>query len=110
MNAAPLDPTLVFTLMGVAPYVRDGTQQTTREGEPIHVVSVVLPPRGDERMDTAEVRLPVGGLPKDLAPLCQVRFDKLIARPWGINGKTGLTLSASAVHVVAMTAPKPVAP
>jgi hypothetical protein len=100
MRNVPVDPAKIYTLTGVMPHIKEGVQQFTKEGEPVLTVSVLIPPTATERQDTGEIRVPASGVPKDMPPKCQVRFDNLLASAWAMNGSKGLSLKATAVHVV----------
>lgn len=105
MRNFPLDPARVGTFQVVEIAAKsdgDGGQKTNRDGIPQWTVQVLNKPA-----PTAEGFQPKAGLeevtitasqePK-ASPLSVVTFAGLVARPWDMNGRSGVALSADAVQ------------
>ena len=95
MRNIPVAP-IALILVGVNPHTRDG-EPVVRDGIPITNVSVLLPPKEGQKPETFEVRVPSPHVPKGLVPFTQVAFTELVGRPWAIDGRSGVSFSASAV-------------
>ena len=99
MNAFPVDNAWHLVLVGVAPHMREGVIVTNRDGIPISNVSCLVPPSEEGgKAETIEVRVPAPGVPKDLPLYTPIRFNRLIARLWSIDGRSGLAFAAESVR------------
>ena len=78
--------------------VMRGTQRRTDEGTPMWNVNALAIVEGVDGGETVRVRVPAETAPV-FDPLARIEFDELNARPWEQNGRSGVSLSASAVRV-----------
>ena len=101
MNELVLESSLAFILAGISPQVRDGVAVVNREGQPMMNVSCIVPPAKEGgKFETIEVRVPASGVAKQIPPYSQVRFERLIARMWSIETRSGLSFSAISVKIL----------
>jgi hypothetical protein len=100
MKDLPLDQTAINPVFVAAvPHTREGAAVTNRDGQPLTNVScVVLPTEAGGKVETMEVRVPSESVPKQLQPFQPVQFDRLIARAWAVDGRSGISFSANAVR------------
>jgi hypothetical protein len=88
-------------LVGASVFTIDGpavAQITNRDGEQSYNVSCIIPPTEEGgKMQTMEVRVPASGIAKQLQPYTPINFEKLTARFWSVNGRSGLSFSAVSV-------------
>jgi hypothetical protein len=83
---------------GLNLHMRDGVAVTNRDGEQSYNVSCIIPPTEEGgKMQTMEVRVPASGIAKQLQPYTPINFEKLTARFWSVNGRSGLSFSAVSV-------------
>lgn len=102
MRTIPVDTGKLrfFTGGPPRPLVTDtGEVRTDREGRPLSQLPVVALSEGGEA-ETLTVRMP-GPLP-DLAQLSPVRFDGLVARPWHMGDRSGVSFWARAVAPISV--------
>lgn len=81
-----------------------GEQATTNDGLPRWVVQVLvtpLPVAGFEPKATLEEINIADRYAPDLMPMSDVDFPGLVARPWSMNGRSGISLSAEGVQQLA---------
>ena len=98
MKTIPVaDITTIF--VAVKPLIKDGVAINAKDGSPLAIISVLLPPTETEKAETMEVRVPSSLVAKGITPFGQVTFDGLTARPWSFKGHTGVTFEAKSVHV-----------
>jgi hypothetical protein len=100
MKTIPVDASRLTALVGAAvepATTPSGQQRTDRTGKPLFNVPIVVVVEG-AAPDTLTVRVP--GPIGQMAPLTQVRLVGLIARPWQMDGRAGVSFSAQAVQPV----------
>ena len=100
MNSIPVDTSRITTLVGGAiepALTPSGTQRQSRDGKPLFNVPVVALIEGDNP-DTFTVRVP--GPVVQIPQLTPVRLIGLVARPWQMEGRSGVSFSASAIQPV----------
>jgi len=107
MRTLPIDTSKMTVLVGgaiAAATSDDGTPRRDRNGAVLfNIPAVVLIEGGNA--ETLTVRVP-GPVPQ-LAPMTPVRLLNLVARPWSMEGRSGVSFSADALQPVASaTAPK----
>jgi hypothetical protein len=78
--------------------VMRGTQRRSDEGMPLWNVNALAIVEGVDGGETVRVRVPAETAPV-FDPLARIEFDELNARPWEQNGRSGVSLSATAVRV-----------
>lgn len=101
MRNIPVDITNLTTLVGgaIQPATnQDGTQKRDGGGRPLFTVPVVIV-ADSGNAETINVRLP-GPVPQ-VAQLTPVRFVKLVARPWSMEGRSGVSYLADSFQPVA---------
>lgn len=90
-----------YDLGGIAPHMREGVAVTNRDGEQIYNVSCIIPPTEDGgKLETLEVRVPASGVAKQMLPYTPIKFERLVARFWSIDGRSGISYSADSVKPV----------
>lgn len=97
MRQIPVDPSLLFLVLGVAPAMRDGQPRTGEDGQPLMEVTAAYMPGGADRPEMLTVRVPAAKVPTGLSPATPVRFEHLTARPWQMDGRGGVAYSADAL-------------
>ncbi len=100
MKTIPVDCTKLSLLVAgpIQPATApDGTPRRDRAGRPLYNVPVVVMAEGGNA-DTMTVRVP-GPVPQ-LPPLTPVRLTGLVARPWAMEGRSGVSFAAEAVQPV----------
>lgn len=99
MQLIPVDPALNLVFLAAVPHTRDGAAVTNRDGQPLVNVSCLIPPTQDGgKADTVEVRVAAPAVPKQLQPYSPIQFERLIARAWSVDGRSGISFSAEAVR------------
>lgn len=102
MNRIPVDQSaLTFHVVSVGPHLDDNKQQkVTDEGVPVWSIQCLHMPEqvGDyvPKGQVEAVRVPARTEPK-VDKFSEVKFVNLVARPWSMNGRSGVSLSADAV-------------
>jgi hypothetical protein len=76
----------------------EGVQRTRADGTPLVTVSLLATPP-NEPADVVNITVPASGVAKDLPQYAAVRVVEFTARHWDMNGRSGLALSGSAVHL-----------
>lgn len=100
MKSIPVDTRSITTLVGgaIQPAVGpDGAQRRDKSGRPLFQVPVVVVSESASA-DTFTVRLP--GPVVQVQPLTPVTFVGLVARPWTMEGRSGVSFSAEAMQPV----------
>lgn len=100
MRTIPVDTRGMTTLVGGAIQPangNDGNQRRDQNGRPLFQVPVVIVSES-ANADTVTVRVP--GPVAQLPPLTPVSFVGLIARPWSMEGRSGVSFSAEAMQPV----------
>ena len=100
MRTIPIDPNLLFLVLSAQPAMRDGQPRTDQDGQPLVEVTAAYMPGGADRPEMITVRVPAAKVPATLSPATPVRFEQLTARPWQMDGRGGISYTASAVHPV----------
>lgn len=100
MRQIPVDPNLLFLVLGVQPAMRDGHARTDPDGQPLVEVTAAYLPGGADRPEMLTVRIPAAKAPATLPPATPVRFEQLTARPWQMDGRGGISYTATAVRPV----------
>lgn len=98
MRNIPVDTGKLTTVVGgaIAPATTpDGSPRTDRQGRALYNVPVIVLV-DDGAADTMTVRIP-GPVPQ-VAALTPVRIVGLIARPWQMEGRSGVSFSAEALQ------------
>jgi hypothetical protein len=93
----PIDTSRLTIVIGgdVKPATnQDGTPRTTREGKPLVNVPVIV--MADGGTETMTVRLP-GPVPS-LPVLTKVAFVGLVAKPWALDGRSGVSFQADGIQ------------
>lgn len=99
MNRFPVDQTtLRLQAVQASPKLRDGTQAVDALGIPLWTVQVLVTTADEVKAQLIEVSIPSATMPS-ITPLAYIRFDALVARLWQMNGRSGVALSASRLHV-----------
>lgn len=85
------------TFVSAEPDAVFGTgEQKERNGVPVWAVeTLVRPDEGRSSVEVVKVAAPAS---PDFEPLTPLRFDRLVARHWENNGRTGISLSADGVN------------
>jgi hypothetical protein len=103
MKSIPVSDTVATMYLGSAPAMRDGIPIII-DGVPMTTVSVLAVPPG-HKPDTIEVRVPTSAVPlTQLMPYTPCRLPGLVARPWSMSGRSGVSYSATAAEPVAQPA------
>lgn len=100
MKSIPVDTRAVTTLVGgaIQPATGpDGTQRRDKNGRPLFQVPVIIV-SDSASADTLTVRVP--GPVAQVQPLTPVTFVGLVARPWTMEGRSGVAFSAEAMQPV----------
>jgi hypothetical protein len=100
MKQFPVDQArLSFILVDLVPVVdRDtGEQRSDRDGVPAWRANALTTMEGEPGGEVISVRINAPKCP-DLSPLSAVEFDSLTARGWEMDGRSGISLSASGVR------------
>lgn len=102
MRNIPVDVNRVGTLLalGVTPDLdQAGAQKANRDGEPTWKVEVLhRPPHvGEFRPKPSVESVKVAGRQPVVDEMQPVTFEGLVARPWEMNGRSGVALSADGV-------------
>lgn len=100
MKTIPVDTRSITTLVGgaIQPATGpDGVQRRDKSGRPLFQVPVVVVSE-TASADTFMVRLP--GPVAQMQPLTPVTFVGLVARPWTMEGRSGVSFSAEAMQPV----------
>ncbi len=108
MRSLPLDQarTGQFQIIATSPKLDQAqAQKQTADGVPQWTVQVLnTPPPSDSGFNVKagleEVTVAAPKSP-DFPPLTAVKFGDLVARPWSMNDRSGVALSASSVAAVA---------
>jgi len=108
MRSLPLDQarTGQFQIIAVTPKLDQAqVQKQNVDGVPQWTVQALnTPPQGDSGFATKagleEVTVAAMKAP-EFPPLTSVKFGDLVARPWSMNDRSGVALSASSVAAVA---------
>jgi hypothetical protein len=108
MRSIPVDPNILFMLISTQPALKDGQARVGDDGQPLAQVTVCTFPAPRERVELLEVRVPAARVPSGLMASSSVRFQQLMARPWQMEGRSGVAFSAAAV--VPDPAPAPAKP
>lgn len=99
MNRIPVDQTaMTLIALSVTPNLDENKQQKTDfEGTPVWTVECLYRPEatGDfqPKAEVVAVRVPSPTEPK-VPAMTEVMFDRLVARQWSMNGRSGISLSA----------------
>lgn len=100
MKTIPVDTSRITALVGgaiEAATTPTGEVRRDRDGKPLFNVPIVVVVEGGSP-DTLAVRVP--GPMRELAPLTPVQLVGLVARPWQMEGRSGVSYSAAAVQPV----------
>jgi len=100
MRSFPIDLEKVgiFRAVEVRPDLDDtGTQKKNSLGLPVWVVDV-LHYSGDSRAEVERVKIAAEKEPT-VVPLAKLRFIDLVARPWQMGSRSGVSLSASGLEM-----------
>lgn len=98
MRTIPVDTNAMTLLIGgvIQPATNsDGTQRLNAAGKALFQVPVVVVTDG-ANADTIVVRVP--GPVAHIEPLTPVKFVGLVARPWSIDGRSGVAFAANALQ------------
>ncbi len=98
MRQIPVDVSKLQTLAGggATPLLDQGGQQKhDQEGRPLFVLPIVALVEGG-MPEVFSVRVP--GAPPELATLTPLRLVGLVARPWSIGDRSGVTFSCASVQ------------
>ena len=98
MRTIPVDTKSITTLVGgpiQAATSPDGSQRRDKSGRPLFQVPVIIVSEVASA-DTVVVRVP--GPVAQVAPLTPVTFVGLVARPWSMEGRSGVSFSAEAMQ------------
>jgi hypothetical protein len=97
VRTIPIDISKLTTVIGgdVKPATnQDGTVRTNREGKPLMNVPVIV--MADGGTETMTVRIP-GPVPS-LPVLTRVVFVGLVAKPWSLDGRAGVSFQAESIQ------------
>lgn len=97
MRQIPVDPSLVFLVLGAQPAMRDGQPRTDQDGQRLVEMTAAYLPGGADRPEMLIVRVPAAKVPAALPPATAVHFQQLTARPWQMDGRSGTSYTATAV-------------
>jgi len=97
MRTIPVDPSIICLVLGAQPAMRDGHARTDHDGQPLVEVTAAYLPGGADRPEMLTVRIPAAKVPAALSPATPVRFEQLTARPWQMDGRGGISYTATAV-------------
>ena len=99
MRSIPIDTSaMTFTVIAVVESLDgDGRQKMTTDRVPLWVVQTLV--QHDGRPEVLEVRIPSNAQPKPPV-MGPVSFLGLKATPWSIEGRSGVSYSATAVNAV----------
>jgi hypothetical protein len=112
MKSMPIDPsrvTLAFLDAAAVP-LRDrdtrqvvpGRQAADEDGVPVWFVNCLAMVQDIDGGETIKIRVPSDEKPA-FAPLTRVALEGLIARPWDMDGRSGISFSATAIRVASDT-------
>ncbi|MBG6190099.1 hypothetical protein IWX64_001033 [Arthrobacter sp. CAN_A212] len=106
MKFIPVDQAGLGSMVAidVTPKVYDGAQTTNSDGTPFWVVQVLHAPLPTAsgvkpKAQLEEIRIPLKQSPT-FAPMTPVHFTNLVASHWEVSGRSGISLSATAVNAV----------
>jgi len=108
MRSLPLDQARCgsFQVIAITPKLDQSQEQKKNsDGVPQWTIQALnTPPQGDSgfavKAGLEEVTISAAKSP-DFPPLTAVRFGDLVARPWSMNDRSGVALSATSVAAVA---------
>ena len=106
LRSLPLDTERIrFVAIDVVPvyeFAQDGgrsdRQRSDDDGRLLYRVNALAIVEGEAGGETVQVRVPFDTEP-GIAPLAQVRFSNLTARPWTQGDRSGIALVADGVEV-----------
>jgi hypothetical protein len=108
MRSIPIDPArLSLAFIDAAPVARrhpetrqilQGQQAGDENGTPLWTVNALAVVAGEAGGETVRVKVPADTMPA-FEPLARVECDDLTARAWELDGRSGISLSASAIRV-----------
>ena len=104
MKTIPVDCAVLTTLVGgeIQPATTpDGSQRRNAAGQPLFSVPVVAVVQGGEP-STFVARVP-GPVPQ-IPALTPIRLIGLVARPWSMDGRSGVSFSAESVQPASASA------
>lgn len=103
MRSIPVDQTrLDIKAIDVAPKHRDGVQTLNADNVPVWTVQALVTPT-EGKAELVVVNVPAAQSPS-LVPLAPVEFKDLTARSWEMNGRSGVSFSATTVRAVSKAA------
>lgn len=100
MKTIPVDTKSITMLVGgviQAATSPDGSPKRDKSGRPLFQVPIVVVSEA-ANADTFVVRVP--GPIAQVAPLMPVNFHGLVARPWSMEGRSGVSFSAESMQPV----------
>ena len=100
MRSIPVDSSIQRFYLGASPKTWKGEIATDDTGDPIMTCSFLGMPTDEDKAEVFEVAIPSRGLPKSLAPQTLVKFQQLVARPWSMGDRSGVSFKAAAVVTV----------
>ena len=104
MKTIPVDCTNLTLLVGgtiQAATTPDGSQRRNPAGQPLYNIPVVVVVDGGNA-DTLTVRVP--GPVAQVPPLTPIRLVGLTARPWSMDGRSGVSFTAESIQPVSTKA------
>lgn len=106
MDIIPIDPDRVgiFQIVSISPRAgRGGEQRTSADGVAQWTAQALQtpPPRDGFQPKAALVEVTLTmALPPTIDPLAEIGFIDLVARPWAMDGRSGVAFSATDVEQV----------
>lgn len=103
MRQIPVDVSKLQVLAGgkATPLLgQDGQPKHDRDGRPLFVLPVITLAEG-ETPEVFNVRVP--GTVPEVATLTPVRINGLVARPWSMGDRSGVTFTCASVQTVPRT-------
>ena len=97
MKQIPVESTIERFFLGASPKTWEGNVVTDDNNDPVMVCSFLGMPTEQDKAEVFEVGIPSKGLPKTITPQTLVRFQQLVARPWSIGDRNGVSFKAAAV-------------
>lgn len=97
MRTIPVDCSKLTLLVAGAiqpATTQDGSPRRDGAGRPLFTVPVIVMVEGGNA-DTLTVR--VAGPVPQVPPLTPVKFSNLVARPWAMDGRSGVSYSADGI-------------
>lgn len=99
MKSIPVDQAaLTLRAIEVVAAERDGRPQMTDDGRHVWLVRTLVQTAG-AKPETVDVRVPASVQPV-LGDMCPVEFVDLVAKPWNMDGRSGVSLSAVEVRAL----------